>query len=537
MLRTCLHPLAALLLGASIASPCTAASFTFPGTNTGAIPDNSASGRTLSFNASGVGRPLARVAVSLTLSHTYIGDLEATLISPDGVARLVLFSAVGTGLGTSFGDSSNLVGTYVFRDGGGSLWDAAALVGDAGSIAPGNYFASSRGSRGLANAGGCPTSLAGVFSGLQGAQVNGQWTLVIADRTTGDTGSVSAASLILDEEDIFGNGFEGGATAMAQGKGGIASRCINKPQADFDGDGLSDFVLVRNVGGTLNWQIRRNLGNGTADANPVSFNHGQNFDRIDAMDIDGDRIADPAVWNETTGEWRIRLSSRNGAVRTISHGQTGDDVLQAGDYDGDGIDDLAAFRSQPPGAPLGPLSLLVRSSRFGRVLTVQLGLGTFGDQFVIGGFDYSGDGLADVAMQRRIAGNSAGFQIQDGRSGALLANFTFGLITDLVIPGNHVGSSETDITLGRTSSGNQLWETRDSATGTVSALVSFGVTNDVRISGDYDGDGLSDYASWRPSATPDQSRFRIRSSINPATVFEIPMGQSSDFPVAASRVH
>ncbi len=531
------------LCAAALAVPClaSAAVSNYAGANAGAIPDNTPGGRAITFNVSGFVGPIAALGLDINLTHTWVGDLEATLISPGGVARMVVFGRVGSGRISGPGDSSNLDGGYSFRDTGGSLWSAALAAATSNDVVPpGFYHPASRGAPNLANAGGCPTSFRGVFGGLGGSQVNGTWTLVVADRGANDVGTVDSALLILDNgpPQIFGNGFESGiALTKSRPKGAADPRCYNKPFGDLNGDGLSDYTLVRNVGGNAEWRVRTNTGAGTAAAE-TSFVHGGAFDFFDMIDLDGDRIADPTVWTETTGQYRIRLSSRNGAVRTVTLGATGDRPIMTGDYDGDAIDDLAVLRRPAIGQSPGPMSLIVRLSGSGETVSVPMGIGREDTHFPSGGLDFNGDALADVAIQGP-SGQSvvAEFQVRDGRNGVLIENFVLGGVSDFVIPGTHAGDSRADITLGRTQGGQRFWETRDSQTGQLLPVVQFGIVGDIRISGDYDGDGISDYAGWRQSNTPGESRFLIRSSVAPATTFDLPFGQNDDFPVAAARVN
>jgi hypothetical protein len=530
------------------ASPCSPCppwrrrrSSTTQASNAGAIPDNNPDGRAITFNVSGFVGPVAALGLDIDLTHTWVGDLEATLISPGGVARMVVFGRVGSGRTNGTGDNSNLAGLYQFRDTGASLWSAALAAATSNDvIPPGFYHPASRGAPNLANAGGCPTSFRGVFGGLGGSQVNGTWTLLVADRSASDLGAVNSALLILDNgpPQIFGDGFEPGiALAKSRPKGLADPRCYNKPFGDLNGDGLTDYTLVRNVGGNAEWRVRTNTGGGSAAAE-TSFVHGGAFDFFDMIDLDGDRVADPTVWTEATGQYRVRLSSRNGAVRTVTLGATGDRPAMTGDYDGDAIDDLAVLRRPAFGQSPGPMSLIVRLSGSGETVSVPMGTGREDTHFASGGLDFNGDALADVAIQGPTQQPGiAEFQIRDGRSGVLIEDFVFGVTSDFVIPGSHAGDSRADITLGRLTSGQRVWETRDSQTGNVLPLVQFGIVGDVRISGDYDGDGISDYAGWRPSSTPGESRFVIRSSVAPATTFDLPFGQNNDFPAAAARVN
>lgn len=512
----------------------------YPGTGTGAIPDGNPTGLTVSFAVSGIIRPVASVQLELNLTHTWVGDLQATLISPAGKARMVVFGRVGSTKASNFGDSSNLGGVYWFSDSAvGDLWAAAAAVDSNTVIDPDSYRTLSNGAPLKSNLVGCPTSLRGVFSGLQGSDANGTWTLVVSDAVSGDIGTVNAATLYVGmaNDDVFRDGFE---TFIVRSPEGVViaaqPRCFNKPLADFTGDGLTDFAILHPNAGAIEWTILPNLGAGSAGAALPMLTLGSNTSFFDSFDIDGDRIADPAAW--TAGEWAIRPSSRGFAeVWFRTHGQTNDDVLQSADYDGDSIDDTALVRAPTFGSPPGPVELRVQSSLLGWEFPVSIGTGVSGSLFAVGGFDYSGDGRPDVAVQRAGAGSVGDFTVYDGRDGSTLATFTLGTSSDFIIPGNHTGSYYADVTVSRAVAGNRVWDTRDSETGVVQPPVTFSVVGDSRLSGDYDGDGLSDYAVWHPSATPGASQFQVRPSSNTATVWNVAAGISGDYAVAGSRVH
>src|SRR5262245_40615867 len=73
----------------------------FPGTGTGAIPDSPAGGPTcgdytaaplnISFAVTGMSAPLNDVRVNMTLTHTWVGDLKVTLLSPGSTASKVIY--------------------------------------------------------------------------------------------------------------------------------------------------------------------------------------------------------------------------------------------------------------------------------------------------------------------------------------------------------------------------------------------------------------------------------------------------------------
>lgn len=175
----------------------------FNGTNTGAIPDGSnpnptcGAPRDINFAVSGASAPVASLSVSITINHTYIGDLDVSLIAPDSTA-LTLFSFVGRTMpvGSNFGDNSNLNGTYVFSDvAPGNIWSSAASGGNGFNIPGGDFKAQMPGPFSPTNPGPPFSSLNSAFLGV--ANPNGNWTLRVLDCAAVDLGTVSAASLTL----------------------------------------------------------------------------------------------------------------------------------------------------------------------------------------------------------------------------------------------------------------------------------------------------------------------------------------------------
>jgi subtilisin-like proprotein convertase family protein len=89
----------------------------------GAIPDGGSgtlpvygAPLTISFAVAGRTAPLTAVAVDLTLTHSWAGDLDMVLTSPGGTASLVTVSRIGVTTANSVGDSSNYSGLYNFTD-------------------------------------------------------------------------------------------------------------------------------------------------------------------------------------------------------------------------------------------------------------------------------------------------------------------------------------------------------------------------------------------------------------------------------------
>ena len=76
----------AMVIAASlILSALAASADDFPGAGA-AIPDNTPAGVNIPFNVSGI-PSVGAVRITVNLTHSYVGDLRATLISPGGTAR------------------------------------------------------------------------------------------------------------------------------------------------------------------------------------------------------------------------------------------------------------------------------------------------------------------------------------------------------------------------------------------------------------------------------------------------------------------
>jgi len=164
-----------------------------------AIPDNVPAGVNIPFSVSGIRPSVGRLRITVNLTHTFVGDLRATLISPGGTARLVLFSRTGFKRNFNAGVFANFGGAYVFDDvAGADLWAATSGLNSQDVVPPGTYRTSTGGRLSLSNQGGCATFLNRAFAGLSGGQVNGTWTLNVADVVVGDTGLVNSALLSID---------------------------------------------------------------------------------------------------------------------------------------------------------------------------------------------------------------------------------------------------------------------------------------------------------------------------------------------------
>ncbi|MBM4113039.1 MAG: hypothetical protein FJ253_06650 [Phycisphaerae bacterium] len=120
--------------------------------------------------------------VTLTgLFHSWVGDLQVALISPNGT-RVNLFSRVGVTSASGFGSSKDINGTYGFTDGIGSPpWEP---FGGGGFYPSGTYNRVTNTNAPVVQI-GTVSGVQGVnnntYASLNGGPSNGTWTLEIRD--------------------------------------------------------------------------------------------------------------------------------------------------------------------------------------------------------------------------------------------------------------------------------------------------------------------------------------------------------------------
>ncbi len=540
---------------------------TFAGANLGGIADATACGptpgvpRNVTFTATGLSGAVSTVDLSMTIggpNHTWMGDIIATLIAPNGASH-TLFGVTTSTTATGIGDSSDLGATYVFSDTApappnGGWWQAATAAGAAAIIPAGTYRTTASGGAGQVNP-APPTSMNSAFTGV--ADANGTWTLRLTDGCTGDTGSVTAANL-----------------SVTTGGGGP----VNDVNVDLNGDGKTDWVVARGTTTPLTEAtapseaaIRRNFDSSTETKTRIRRDGSENAlappiywyssingtgttgvgqlgdaatDFITPEDFDGDGKDDLVVWTEgaaTVANFKILQSTTN-TVRVEVFGQTGDDPAIVGDYDGDNKADPAVYRCPGIASPAGQCYFFYRGSNAnpgGNITYVPWGFGVDGDFFPYVG-DFNGDGKNDFCIQRSNPSSPASGQFVLLKSSNLGVEYiNWGNSSDFLIPGDYDGDNQTDICVRRTVGGvRQHWILyRTGAT----SFTNWGVTGDVSTPGDYDGDGKDDLAVWRGSSDPNANFFWVLNSSNGSvTQFEwgqCPTVSTCDFPVAGWAVH
>jgi hypothetical protein len=519
----------------------------------GAIPDRGAVGcgppagpnRDVTFTVSGLGGAPTSVSIDMTVTHTWVGDVNASLIAPNGATH-VIFSRTGATTATSCGDSSDLGGLYNFTDtaAGVNWWQAAATAGIGDPIPLGNYRTTQAGPQATTN-NSPATDMSAAFTGV--ADPNGTWILRLNDVGGGDTGSISAANLTI---------------AAAGGPSGPAN-------VDIDGDGFTDWVVLRDLGtpafgerssttainrGVYTFRERQELDrttplpeggsagiawfmksnqtgaeSGTVFGNPIS-------DFATPADFDGDGKTDIAVWRPGAPDvaaFHI-LQSSDLTVRTELFGQNGDNPTTVGDYDGDGKADPAVYRC-PPFPTTGQCFFFFRGSSNnpgGAITYVPWGSGTTGDFFINNG-DFDGDGKHDFCIQRANPLDASKGQFVLLRSSDGGVEFiNWGLSSDFILPGDYDGDGKSDFMVRRTQGGQrQHYLLTRTGGGTGAAWIPWGIVGDVSVPGDYDGDGKQDLAIWRPNADPAQNFFWVLRSSDGAVVM-MEWGMQGDYPAA-----
>jgi lysophospholipase L1-like esterase len=152
-----------------------------------------------------------------------------------------------------------------------------------------------------------------------------------------------------------------------------------------------------------------------------------------------------------------------------------------GDYDGDGITDLAVYQRSTG-------NWLIRRSRDGSVYTVNWG---WSEARPVPA-DYDGDGVTDVAVFHRATAN---WYIFGSRDGYMLKQW--GWSQARPVPADYDGDRKADFAVYHPASGN--WHVLGSASGQM-YTVNWGFLQARPAPSDYDGDGRADIAVYHRDA-------------------------------------
>lgn len=460
------------------------------------------------ITVSGLGGTVTSVKVTLNgFSHSFPDDVGIVLRGPTGAALLLQDGA---------GDDPDMVNiTYTLVDGGTVLPNLTAWP--AGNWKPTTYFTGDSfpapgpllayGNPGPA--GGGTATFASIFNGTA---PNGVWSLFVVDFVAGDEGQIA-----------------GGWTLEVTSSGPAVSL---QHVLDYDGDGSTDYVTVRNTGGgsggAVTWYVDPSQG----AAPNVITQWGISTDFFVAGDYDGDDKTDITVWRPGAAQVAAFyiLQSQTSTLRVEQFGQTGDDPTVVGDYNDDNKDDVAVYRG---GASAGLQSFWYwRTTAGGGVFTRQWGQN--GDFPAPG--DYDGDGQADFSVQRNNGSGGGAFHTL-ASTGSVYTVTPWGTSSDLILPGDYDGDGKTDYAVARGSGGQIIWSVKVSGGGADLYGIPWGLSaTDFPTQGDYDADGKTDIAVWRPNADTTQNFFYVRKASD-GSLLASEWGQQGDYPVANHNSH
>jgi subtilisin-like proprotein convertase family protein len=329
----------------------------------------------------------------------------------------------------------------------------------------------------------------------------------------------------------------------------LSLRIASDP-GDYDNDGRADLALYRpgSADGESQFLILRSTLGGRAiggvdfrpsdPTSPLADAELRPGDIPVTGDFDGDGIADAAVYRPESdrqpgaSEWLI-LGSRTGP-RSVLFGGPGLDVPAAGDFDGDGITDIAVFRPESDLLP-GAAEWFILPSASGQAFRVTFGGSGGLDVPAVGDFD--GDGRADIAVFRPssdlVLGASQWFILPSGPNDLSYSQKLGGYPVlfgeagvDQPVPGDYDGDGRSDIATYRPSTSEWFFLRSSLPHEQAGFSVTFGTPGDIPAPADYDGDGITDLVSFRPSA----GQWTIRQSTDAQVVLR-DFGADGDIPV------
>jgi hypothetical protein len=207
---------------------------------------------------------------------------------------------------------------------------------------------------------------------------------------------------------------------------------------DYDGDGVADAAYL-DAARSL-WKVRNQF---------TVSDFGQVGDVPAPGDYNGDGKADPAFFRPSTSTWLIAdgadleeagvatasraIDSSLLKVAEVSFGRVGDLPIP-GDYDGDGVTDLAVYR------PAKRLWIIKdqRRFRFGKSGSIPVPA------------DYDGDGKTDIAVWTPKTGQ---WLVRRGDRGK------FGRLGDIPVPGDYDGDGAAEFAVFDPET--RMWKVRD----------------------------------------------------------------------------
>lgn len=215
---------------------------------------------------------------------------------------------------------------------------------------------------------------------------------------------------------------------------------------------------------------------------------GASGDVLMPADYNGDGETNYAVVRNENGRKIWYVLNASGTFYGVEWG-VGNDRAAVGDFDRDGQADLTAIRQTANG-----LVWYVRRSSDNALRTFYFGANF--DKPVFGDFD--GDGATDIAVTRTGANGLTWYILKSGvdLSYTQLTSLQFGVSTDLRVAADYDADGKTDIAVFRPENG--FWYILRLSDNQFQAI-QFGAPGDIPQPGDFNGDGRADPVVFRPS--------------------------------------
>ena len=265
---------------------------------------------------------------------------------------------------------------------------------------------------------------------------------------------------------------------------------------DFNGDGIPDFAVANSSDNTVTVLLGNASGGFSAPA-ASPFAVGTNPVSVVAGDFNGDGIQDLAAANSGGSSITVLLGNGSGGFTPASGSPFAVGNVPAsvviGDFNGDGIQDLAT--ANPAG---NSITILLGNGSGGFTVLNGFPAGTNPASLAVG--DFNGDGIQDLAAANSNSNNitillgngSGGFTAASGSPVAA------GTLPLSVIVGDFNGDGLQDLAVANSNSNNVTVLLGNGSGGFSSASASpftVGTNPHLIVAGDFNGDGLQDLAT------------------------------------------
>ena len=486
-----------LLLAFALASPLHAARFNVDASNPGAIDGG---GRDLSFNLSAIPGTIVSATLQLDINYSRARELNWSLVDNSGVVVLPLASMSGVS------SAVTMNGRYRISDRAATTWALAAPASGNLPIAyPARAFQFGQG-------GTCTNLLARYLE----FDIDRSQPLTLSISRLGSasgSGSISAARLIIDNsapDELLVTGME---------EPSHAPMVCQRPSLDVVLNGGSESptrspLTLLDYSGTPDWNIRQ--FDPPLDFGPIAFGIGSTTQPY-AGRFGGRSRMNLGFWDPGTGTLNFTTGAGGRSLFLPGDWDTTLHFPIPGDYDGDGVTDLAmAFSGDLGGQPRfyarilysrdGALRDLVIDPRAydpANHTSANIGFGA--------GQDADQNGSDEITVYAQLTGGLMRliqFVIDPvSLAPTGLGGPAWGLLGDRMVLGNWTaGSSGNQFGLMVARKTATAWEWYLFPNGTPT---SWGLPGDFPVSINVDLDRKNDIAVYRPS---DQKLYVIRSS-------------------------